>query len=236
MDIRFTLRWRLAAFPLLLLGPAIASAQGWIEYPSRQDLFWINFPGEPEVRQTTWDSEYGAKFPARIHLVEGDGRRFAVTVVDYTDAERIHTQMAKDCPDGAETCAGGSPATTGVGYWRNDVQGSMAYAASKFLMRDVEVTHFLWNFTDLVEGLHLYLTNPDQSRTNVAIYLHRDRLYFLEATLPKGALGVEIFQQSLRFLDEEGGTVRYERIYHNSAPAPPRVQAANPGDIEGFGR
>ena len=216
-----------AAFMLCISGPA--PAQGWIEFPSEQDLFGVNFPGEPKVEETTWASQFEATFPARVYSVEKGQSRFSVTVVDYRDAERIHTEQAKDCPPGAETCLGG-PGITGVGYWKHDVQGSMVYAARRYLQRDADMTNFLWNTLDQVEGLQLYLTNPDKSRTFVAIYLHKDRLYILDATAPQGVLGVEIFQQSLRFIDEEGETVRYQRLYHNSAPPPPRVGAGSPAN------
>ena len=99
----------------------------------------------------------------------------------------------------------------------------MVYAAWQFLKRDAEVTHFGWHFLELVEGLQLHLTNPDQSQTYAAIYLHADRLYVLEATVPQGRRGMGLFQQSMQFLDEEGRRIRYERIYHNSAPAPARL-------------
>ncbi len=223
-----------AAF--LIFTPAASFAQGWIEYPSRDDLFWVNFPGEPVVEDTTWESEYGATFPARVHSVDIDGSRFSVTVADYREAEKIHSDQAKDCPPGAANCTGGSPDTVGLGYWRVDLQGSMAYAARRFLQSDAKLTRFMWNTVDLVEGFQIYLTNPDDSRTQVAIFLHRNRLYILESVTPKGALGAEISQQSLRFIDEQGKTVRYSRIYHNSAPPPPRVEPGNPVDVERAGR
>jgi len=211
-----------AALILLLSGPSFA--QGWIEYPRVEDGFFINFPGEPKIEETIWESEYEATFPARVYTVETNRGRYSVTVVDYRDAERIHTERieARGCPEGAETCLGGG-ASTGTGYWRLDVQGSMVYAASQFLQRDAEMTRFMWNFTDLVEGLQLYLTNPDQSRTFASFYLHENRLYILEATSPEGVRGAGLFQQSLQFLDEEGNRVRYQRIYQNSSPPPPRL-------------
>lgn len=208
-----------AVLILLLSGPSFGQ---WIEYPNIEDGFFINFPGEPSVEEITWESEYEATFPARIYSVETDRGNYSVTVVDYRDAERIHTARVGVCPEGAETCLGG-PASTGIGYWRVDVQGSMVYAASQYLARDAEMTHFMWNFTDLVEGLQLHLTNPDQSRTFASFYLHRDRLYIIDATTPEGVRGAGLFQQSLQFLDEEGRRYRYERFYHNSAPPPPRL-------------
>ena len=51
--------------------------------------------------------------------------------------------------------------------------------------------------------------NQDASRTFIGIYQHSLRLYILEATAPAGSPPPGLFQQSLRFLDEEGVRVRY---------------------------
>ena len=208
-----------AALILLLSGPSFAQ---WIEHPNVEEGFFINFPAEPMVEEITWESEYDAIFPARVYSVETNRGRYSVTVVDYREAERIHTERAEACPEGAETCLG-AITSTGVGYWRLDVQGSMVYAASQFLGRDAEMTHFMWGITAFVEGLRLHLTNPDQSRTFASFYLHADRLYILEATTPEGVQGAGLFLQSLQFLDEQGTRVHYERFYHNSAPPPARL-------------
>ena len=203
-------------FAILLLISGASFAQGWIEYSGYEDGFFLNFPGEPTIEEITWESEYGAMLPARIFSSESPRGRYSMTVVDYRDAERIHAERLGDidCPEGAETCLGSL--TTGVGYWRVDTQGSMVYGAWQYFQRDAEVTHFMWNFTNLVEGLQIQLTNPDQSRTFASLYLHDDRLYIIEATAPDGVRGPGFFQQSLGFLDEDGANLRYEYYYHNS--------------------
>jgi len=205
---------------LFASGPSFA--QGWIEYRDLEQGFGVNFPGQPAVEDSDWESQFGATLPARIYRADTPRGDYSITVVDYREIEAILTAQAADCPPGAETCSG-TAASTGTGYWRADKQGSMIYAASEFVRRDAEVTNFMWHFLDLVEGLQLQLTNPDQSRTFVSIYLHDDRLYVLEATVPQGRRGMGLFQQSLQFLDEEGRRIRYERIYHNSGPRPARV-------------
>jgi len=210
----------LVASMLFASGPSFA--QGWIEYSDLEQGFGVNFPADPTVEEIDWQSEFGATLPARVYRADTPRGSYSVTVVDYREIERILTEQAADCPPGAETCSG-TAASTGTGYWRADMQGSMIYAAWQFLQRDAEVTHFMWHFLDLVEGLQLQLTNPDQSRTFASIYLHTDRLYVLEATVPHGRRGMGLFQQSLQFLDEQGQRIRYERIYHNSGPRPTRV-------------
>ena len=213
-------------FSLLLtiavLVPRPAAAQGWIEYVSREDFFAINFPGQPRIQQITWVSEQGAMYPARVYSAENGPSRFAITVVDYTEAERINAERAKTCPPDAQTACSGSP-TMGVGAWIVDLQGAMAYAIGKFLARDrSRVTFFGWFYQDLIEGLQAQITNADNSRTFVATHMHNDRLYVLEGTSPGGAPPPALFQQSMQFLDADGKTIRYETVYSNRYPRPQR--------------
>jgi hypothetical protein len=185
-----------------------AMAQEWTEITNRIDRFTVNMPGQPKVQEITWPSEYGAVFPGRVYSVEQGQNRYSITVIDYTDAERIHAER----PNKTE-------AETGGIYWQVDVQASIAYAATKFRQRPgVKVTYDAYHYIDLVSGHQLQLTNPDQTRTFVGIYLHENRLYILEATVPARAPAPGLFQQSLGFLDEAGNHVRYREIYFNKLP------------------
>ena len=150
-----------AAFVLSVSGPSFA--QEWIEFASREDRFTCNFPSQPKVTETTYRSEYGADLPARVYSATQGQSRYSVTVVDYNQAQRILTEKAKACPAGAETCLG---TPVNEGHWRNDVRGAIVYASWQFMQRDAKVTHYVWNFVDLVEGHQLQLTNnADKSRT-----------------------------------------------------------------------
>src|SRR6185436_1670218 len=71
-----------------------------------------------------------------------------------------------------------------------------------------------------VTGHELQLTNPDQSRTYVGIYLHENRLYVFDATVAKGMPPPLIFQQSPEFLDAGGKSIRYRTYYFNKLPEP----------------
>jgi len=205
-----------------VLVPRLVAAQGWIEYVNKEDLFAINFPGEPRIQPITWISEQGANFPGRVYSVENGPTRFAITVVDYTEAERINAERAKSCPPDAQTACSGS-ATMGVGAWIVDLQGAMAFAIAKFLTREgSRVTFFGWFYQDLIEGLQAQITNADNSRTFVATHMHDNRLYVLESTVPRGAPQPGHFQQSLQFLDADGKTIRYETVYSNRYPRPRR--------------
>jgi len=188
----------------VLLGATLL-AQEWSTYSNRLDRFEVNFPGQPKVEEIKWPSEYGAVFPGRVYSLEQKGGRYSVTVIDYTDAERIHAARTN------HTEADSLPI-----YWQVDVQASIAYAATKFRQRPgVKVTYDAFHYIDLVSGHQLQMTNPDQSRTFAGIYLHESRLYILEATVPAKAPPPGLFQQSLGFLDAAGKKVRYPTIYYN---------------------
>ena len=209
---------------VLILGlSSEASAQEWTEYVSRADFFSLNFPGHPMVTSTTYASEYGAMFPARVYSQLSGASKYSITVVDHTNAEAIHTERAKTCPPDAHTGCTGAP-WIGVGSWRVDVRGAPEYASWQFMKRGAEITFFGWSFVDLVEGRQLQLTNPDGSRTFVGIYMHENRLYILEATVPRGLPEPGLFQQSLGFIDQDGRSIRYESVYSNGFPVPRRVR------------
>ena len=190
----------LAASALLLSSPSIG--QGWIEYVSIADRFTMYVPGEPDVRNISYASEYGVVFPARMYSYEDGPSRYSVTVVDYADSEGIHSERSNK-----------TSADDGSLYWAVDVLGSIAYAAWNIRKRGGEVTHDAWHYIQRVEGHQLQVTNADRSRTYAGIYLHETRLYILEATVPPGSPPPIIFQQSLSLLDDEGNTFNYEYIH-----------------------
>lgn len=193
--------------PALLFVTAPSGAQAWVTYVDRADRFSVNFPGEPDVEEISWDSEYRAVFPGRRHrFVDGD-RIYSVSVIDYTESERIHADRTN------QTQADSLP-----NYWQIDILSSIAFAAWQYRQRAAEVTYDAWHYIDLIAGHQLQLTNPDQSRSFVGIYLHESRLYILEARVPADAPPPGLFQQSLTFLDGDGERVRYDYIYTNQLP------------------
>ena len=185
----------------LLMLSGFCSAQSWIEFTSQEDFFTINLPGQPGISEISYPSEYGAVFPGRVYSVINGEKSYNVTVIDYTDALNIHRARANTTEaDSAASYA----------YWRIDVIASVAYAATQFRTRGSEVTYDAWHHVERVPGHQLNLTNPDQSRSYVGIYLHKDRLYIVEATVPKGSPPQGQFQQSLGYIDEDGIRIRYE--------------------------
>ena len=84
-----------------------------------------------------------------------------------------------------------------------DYAGALIYATWHYMQRDATVTEFIWNNIDLVEGYLLHLTNTDKSRTYVSIFMHADRLYIAEATVPAGAAGTGTLPAGAR-MDRRG--------------------------------
>lgn len=210
---------------IFMSSSAAAYAQEWEDFTSREDRFTVNMPGQPKVETIQWPSEYGLVFPGRVYRATRGAERYSITVIDYNDAEKRYYE--KPHP----------PSFRQAEYWMMDIQGSIQYAATKlYRMRPgVKVTHDAWHYIDLVEGHQLNLTNADTTRTFVSIYLHENRLYILDGTVPANGPEPGLFTQSLSFLDAEGKRVRYDRIYSNRLP-PETIPSGRGGGGGGGGR
>jgi hypothetical protein len=190
---------KLIAVVILQLLAGSAFGQDWLEYINREDRFIVNFPGAPEINATTHVSAFEVTYPARVYSVERGSSRYSITVVDYTESVRRHRERT----DGTEANAGSTVPIM-------DVRASVAHAANAFRTRGGTVTYDAWLDIEKVEGHQLQITNPDQSRSFIAILLNAARLYILEATVPRGYPPPVLFQSSLGFLDEDGRRVRYQ--------------------------
>ncbi len=208
-----------AAFVLLLSGPAFA--QEWIEYTSRADFFTVNFPAQPEVKDITYPTEYGATLPGRVHIYVDGKNRYSVTVVDYANIQKIHAQRLDGCKAYPNTC--NNP-------FNGELRGALDYAAYGFMKRDAKVTHYAYYNSDRIEGRRIQLLYPDRSMTFAAIHMHENRLYILEGTVAPGSPPPGLFQQSLGFVDKAGVRVRYDTNYSNAYPAPGRVPYQAPAE------
>ncbi len=178
---RFVRLIRIAAVVSTLLVSAPAFAQGWFEYRDLAERFQVNLPGEPAIEEITYTSWQGATLPARVYTVEDGPSRYSVTVVNYSSDEEV-----------------------------TDVLGSIAHEAWKVRRRGGEITYDAFAQTDRIAGHELYITNADESRTLVRLFLHAKRLYILEATVSRGAPPPLLFPQSLQILDENGDRIRYQ--------------------------
>jgi hypothetical protein len=213
------------ALMLAVSGPLFA--QEWVEFASREDRVTCLFPTQPKVTQTTYLSQHEANLPARVYTATQGKSTFKVTVVDYNQAQRILTEKAKSCPAGAEPCLGGPG---DEGHWKADIRGAVDWETWQLLKRDAKLTLFTWGMVDNVEGRQMQLTNnADQSRTFIGLYMHENKLYISEGTVPRGYPEPGLFQQSLGWLDENGIGLRYRAYYNNNYPAPPRFDRTGPG-------
>ena len=200
----------------LLSMPALARAQEWIEYVSRQDGFGINFPGQPRITETMWQTQLNYTLPARVYSAERGPERYSITVVDYHPLEEQGIARSKACPPGNAQCRDGG-ATIGPGYWKQDERGAIVNAISRFLKRPVQVTEYNWDWQDMVEGHSLHLNGADGRRIFAYVAMHERKLYILEASVPASYPEPGLFQQSLGWLDADGNRIRYtETIYSNS--------------------
>ena len=212
---------RVVVFALSALLVSVPSfGQEWSEFVSKEDRFSTNFPGTPKITQSTYKSQFGADLPARVYSANVGQSRYTLTVVDYRDIEKILTEKAKSCPPGAETCRGGF-SSTGPGYSWADRAGALIYASWQYIQRDAKVTEYIWNNINQVTGHMIFLTNnADKSRTVAGLYMHDDRLYIAEGTVPAGYPNPEVFIESLNFIDSEGNTLRYDSHYVNGQIPP----------------
>ncbi len=157
-----------------------AFSQEWIESVHIESRFTANLPEEPIMDEYTMTSEYGPTLPVRRYTAHDQyGGRYVVTVTDYEG-----TQVT-------------------------NARGAVAYATQPYRHGPGEITFDAYHQVDRIEGHMLQITNPDESRTYVAIHLHYPFLYTLEATVPPDSPPPIQFQQSLRILDAEGNRVRY---------------------------
>jgi hypothetical protein len=231
--------WIASTLVLVLWTPALAQ-EAWDNFVFIDDGFEVNFPGRPRVENTTWISQYRYTLPARVYTASRGLEKYSVTVVDYRPVQKLGEERSKGCPPGAETCIGTQDgrggAILGLGYWKMDVRGAMAFATLKFLQRDAKVTDYNLEFQQVVEGYILQLINRDESRTFAYITMHENRLYIFEGTTPKGSPPPALFQGSVGFVNAEGKEIRYTDYYANGIhglrqyePPPARLNGQLPG-------
>src|SRR6185503_10126037 len=213
-----------AAVCVLLIGGPLF-AQEWNRYQNLDDRFAVTAPGQPTIEKTKWKSEYDSMFPETIYRWQQGQNRYTVTVVDYSDSEAIYLANKHTADFQASF------------YWQIDILGSIQYAATQYRQKpNVKVTFDAFHYINLVTGHELQLTNPDQSRTYVGIYLHENRLYVFDATVAKGMPPPLIFQQSPEFLDADGKSIRYRTYYFNKLPEPKAGGRGGRGGQEGGAR
>jgi len=201
---------------LLLSMSGLASAQDdWTDYVNIPDGFHVDFPGQPKIADITWTSWHQFKYPGHVYSVDKGKEHYSMTVVDFSSAEQQGLAKAKTCPAGAEPCLGGD--LSGIGYWKHDIRGAIDNAVFRLITRpNTQVKDLSWTMEDLVEGEQLELANTaDGSRTFLFVAMRVNKLYILEATVPKGFPPPGLFTISLGWVDPMGKPVRYRTMYNN---------------------
>ena len=200
------IRFIAAAVVLFIAQPVFA--QEWDQYRNTEDRFTVSAPTTPPtVEKIQWKSEYDSIFPGTVYRWTQGQNKYSVTVVDYSNSEALFN--ANHHSDDFQ----------GAAYWQIDILGSIQYAASQYRYKPgAKVTFDAFHYINLVTGHELQITNADQSKSMIAIYLHENRLYIFDATVAKGQPAPLIFQQSPEFLDENGKSVRYRTYYYNRLP------------------
>ena len=196
----------LVSLCLVGLSSKTSFAQGWSEFIDEAERFIVNFPGDPVVEETGYLTQNGATMPARVYTVEIPPSRYVVTVVNYTEAERIYeehcTQRGGEDWQGGEACDGNEAGL--------DVRGAIALAAWNIRRRGGEVIFDSYHEIDGVPGIQLQIVEADNSQTFAGIYMHARRLYILEGNVPGDYPPPALFQQSIGVLDEDGEPINIE--------------------------
>jgi hypothetical protein len=173
-----------------------ASAQGWFLFEETEELFSANLPHQPMVEEVIYHSEFHAELPAKLYSASDGQVDYTITVVNYAPTQIVGVRAVYD------------------------LRGSIAYAAWNIRKRGGDITYDAYAQIDRIDGHHLQITNPDQSRTFVAIHLHDSRLYILEAIAAPGTPPPAQFQQSLSILDENGDPIRYNLDFRTRIEQP----------------
>jgi hypothetical protein len=167
-----------------LLISAPAVAQEWFEYVNQDQRFAVSLPAQPSISDGTFQSASGAMLPTQIFTAVSGESIFTVTVIDYAGA------------DGEEYAA------------------ALEHAVAGIKARDAELTSENDASYEGMDTRMLQFTNPDQTRSFVAVTLpptvsHLERLYVVEGRSPEDAPPPGLFQQSLSFRDNDGIRLRY---------------------------
>jgi hypothetical protein len=210
-----------AAFLMLHVGVP-AWSQEWALYLAFDDLFSIDFPGEPAISTASYTSESGAVLPARVYKASDEFGTYTAMAVDWSTAEAQHESSRKKCLAGTGDLRGGENPGICGNRTRNEIGGAIVNAAGRFIQRGGKLIHMEQSTVDGVESIGLELRNADRTQTFAMLLWHEGRLYIAEATAPEGAPPPSAFTASIQFLDKEGRRIQYGGRYSPLFPVPKR--------------
>jgi len=169
-----------------LIVATAAQAQTWAEWPSRDDRFVVNFPGEPNRTEMQFKTAKGTMLPAHVYTAEADPKSrsagtYSVTVVDYNSApDQLATAIA-EASQNART------------------KGTVKY--------DEE------NNIDQMRSWRLTVETPNNRRILSEILVSAEkRLYIVQADTPINVPPPAQFQASVQILDADGVRIRYRTV------------------------
>lgn len=192
----------------------------WTEYLSFDDLFSVNFPGDPAITASTYVTEHELKLPARVYTAKDFMGTYSVTAVDWSSAEQEHKRMYEECE--AQTAQGGENPNICGNRYRAEVNGAALDAVAKVMYRGGHVQYLQEGGAEGVAGYRAHILNADGSMTVVATGFHMNRLFIFEGTTLKDMPPAVNFLVSFGVIDEEGRRIRYQGTYSPFAPPPPR--------------
>ena len=209
----------------LALSTQPGQAQEWSQYLAFDDRFSVDFPADPSVEETTYETEYGFTLPARIYTAEDDFGAYSVTAVDWSEAEALHAEAYETCELATGDLRGGdNPGHCSRLYYEREIRGSALHAAFGLIERGTEVTHLGSANTEMVEGIGIQLLKENGSRWYAVIFWHNYHLFIANAIAPQGMPPPLLFSTSLGFLDEQGRRITYGERYAPLYPVPHRTR------------
>jgi len=167
---------------LLLSGAAYG--QVWSEYENRQELFAVNFPGDPVRSTTTFKTSKGTTLPAVVLTAESPASsitagKYIVTVVNYATAP---AELATALDD-----------------------------AAKMILARGESKYDGIEHTEQIRSRRLTV-ETETKRWLAEILAHDNRLYIIEADTAIDVVPPAQFQASIEILDTEGKRIRYRTV------------------------
>jgi hypothetical protein len=158
----------------LAAGPGVAA--DWTEYDYPDQGLAIQFPAQPEVMKSTYDSIYVKGLPSLVISVEDDHVIYKMTVVDLSTRSDMGTNFLNEAAN------------------RIERDGEVLFT---------DFPH-VYQGARSVFGVTLVVDRNDGSRVRSSLYHHRGRLYIAEAiVLPargdKDMTTPSRYDQTIRF-------------------------------------
>ena len=152
----------------------------WVEFEDRTDFFFVVFPETPTITTSTWQSQQGLQYPARVYTAYEGPSRYTMTVVNLTEMKAVA-----------------------------EMRAMISWEAWRFRKMGGDISYDMLGTIDGIPGHQLHIKHADKTTSVIGIYLHDKKLYVMEARVSNGNPGALLFEPSLSILDENGRRIRY---------------------------